>query len=201
MTLVFFDFETGGLEINHPNIQLAALAVSSDFVELESFETKLQFDVQVADPAALAMNNYDPDVWQKEAVPVEQAIDDFAAFLNRHKTVSMISKRTGRPYSVARLAGHNVEFDKPRLRAMFGDRFLPAHPQCLCTVNLALWFFHFADSPPPENYKLSTLCQYFDIEMASAHDALSDVKASARLAERISREWRILHPPEDLMRF
>ena len=44
MEVVFFDFETGGLEDSRPNIQLAAIAVDENWNETATFEAKIKFD-------------------------------------------------------------------------------------------------------------------------------------------------------------
>ena len=67
MTTVFFDLETGGVTPDHPDIQLAAIAVDSDLNELDSFERKIQFKESDADPEALKLNHYDASIWDSEA--------------------------------------------------------------------------------------------------------------------------------------
>ena len=54
-TTVFFDFESGGTEPEHPNIQLAAIAVRG-WKEVDAFERKIDFIESDCDPAAIALN-------------------------------------------------------------------------------------------------------------------------------------------------
>lgn len=185
-TIVYFDFETGGLTPAHPDIQLAAVAVDQTGVIVASLERKIQFDPATADPEALRMNSYDPEVWEREAKPEEMVVTEFAGFLKRFSDVEMISKRTGRPYKVARLAGYNAAtFDGPRLQAMFQryGAFLPAHPQVMCVLNLALWAFH-GKSDRPKSMKLGDVCEFFGIPI-DAHDALHDVRATVALVDKL----------------
>lgn len=185
--MVFFDFETGGIKPESPNIQLAAIAVDGNFNELESFETKIAFDISKADAKALELNHYTPEAW--ENAPTEAfVVHQFAQFLNRHKTLSMVSRTSGRPYKVARLAGHNAHsFDAPRLQDMFRrhNAFLPAHPIALCTLQRAMWWANenciFADS-----FRLEACCSLMGIELKKAHDALNDVRASIAIARFIA---------------
>jgi DNA polymerase III epsilon subunit-like protein len=180
MKLVFFDTETGGLEPHHPTIQIAAIA-TENFREVAAFERKIRFDVSAADPAALRLNSYDAETWELKAQDEEEVVTEFAVFLHEHSHCEMISKRTGRPYKVARLAGHNAAtFDAPRLQALYRrhNMFLPASPQVLCTAQLALWF----TGGSLKSYKLSDLCAEYGIESDGAHDALADVRMCARLA-------------------
>lgn len=180
MKLVFFDLETGGLELRHPVIQLAAIALE-DFAEVATFEAKIRFDEKVADPEALKLNSYDAETWRRESRPEGLVVNEFSAFLRAHSHCEMISKRTGRPYMVARLAGHNAAaFDAPRLQAMFKrhSAFLPAAYQVMDTLQLALWFTGGARA----SYRLADLCTEYGISAAGAHDALADVRMCAQLA-------------------
>ena len=188
MSIVFFDLETGGLLASHPNIQLAAVAVNDALEELEHYEAKIQFNESDADLEALKMNHYDRGTWEERAIPVRDVILTFSSFLKRHSSIEMVSKRTGNPYSVARLAGHNVvTFDVPRLQAMYGREFLPAHPQALDTLQLALWRMVGAKDCPKSN-KLTDLCEFFGIEIPDAHDALADVRGSIAIARAMTAQ-------------
>lgn len=185
--VVYFDLETGGLETKHPVIQLAAVATDA-LVEVESFEAKIRFDEASADPAALAINSYDAAVWAKEAKPEREVVDAFSAFLRRHATVELISKRTGRPYNVARLAGHNVlGFDAPRLLAMFKrhDVFLAADAyRPLDTLQLSLWCATTLGVEPAK-FTLSAMCEAFGVDATGAHDALADVRMCVKLTKSL----------------
>lgn len=187
--LIVFDFETGGVAEHHPNIQLAAVAVDAGWNEIECFQRKIQFDVTAAQPEALAINHYDAAVWEREAVPESQVVGEFGAFLNRHRSIEMTSKQTGKPYSVARVAGYNAAtFDGPRLRQMFArhDAFLPAHPQVLCVMQRALWWLD-ETGESIDSLKLGNVCKRFGIEFPDAHDALADCRATVALARELRR--------------
>ena len=139
MTVVYFDLETGGVEPHHPTIQLAAIAVDDSGREVSAFEQKIAFKESDADPEALKMNHYTAEDW-KGAINWQATAANFASWLKPYSTVQLMSKRTGKPYKVARLAGYNaVAFDAPRLRAMFGTSFFPCEPltsmpKCAATV-------------------------------------------------------------------
>ncbi len=185
--VVFFDTETGGLTDQHPTIQIAAVATEA-LREVASFEAKIEFTEGLADPEALKLNHYDPEVWEREAKPEHVVLRDFSGFLSEHATVEMVSKRTGRTYKIARLAGHNVvSFDAPRLSAAYKrlGLFLPAEAyRPLDTLQLALWCSIRSDIGAA-SMKLGDLCEAFDIKTEGAHDALSDVRMSVALARRL----------------
>jgi DNA polymerase III epsilon subunit-like protein len=189
-TTIFFDLETGGVEPRHPNIQLAAVAMK-DGVEVESFEAKIAFAENACEPEALRLNGYSREKWvgaSSEAV-VACVFDEFC---KRHADLELVSKRTGKPYTVARLAGHNVSaFDVPRARAMMdraGVRFWRAcwwYP--LDTYARAIWHFEERGLAWPENFQLQTLARVFGIQaQGAAHEALADVRLCVLLARTLA---------------
>jgi hypothetical protein len=191
MTVIYFDLETAGVEDYRPDIQIAAVAVDSNWNELASIEMKLQFDAALADPEALKINHYDAAAWRAEAVRPAVAINRFANFLEPFKELPRISKRPPyRRYNVAQLAGHNAAtFDGPRLKAWYtkAGLFLGADPRVLDTMQLAMWWFH-QRGEEPENYKLGTLCNHFGIPVGEeAHDALADTRLTVQLARAIQQ--------------
>jgi DNA polymerase III epsilon subunit-like protein len=184
---VFFDFETGGVLEHQPNIQLAAVVVDdSTGQEIDSFERKIKFDPAQCDPKALEINHYTAEAW-KDALPVGNVVAQFSKFLFPHQCIEMTSKRTGNPYSVAKMAGYNaLTFDWPRLKAMYGATFLPCSYHVRDVLQRAMfWFDEYADAPRPKDLKLGTVCEYFGIDTAGAHDALTDVRLTAALARRL----------------
>lgn len=183
---VWFDFETDGRDPNTCQpIQIAAIAAEYvDGRELARFERKLQFDLERADPAALAMNSYDAEVWEREAVPRGEALDAFLDFLMTHSTLSLRSKR-GHWYNVAALAGHNVTtFDVPILRRVMreetGRSFLPAcYWKPFDTLQLATWVLG-----PQAEASMQALCDRYGIE-PGRHDALGDVLANVQVSRAL----------------
>lgn len=188
-TVVFVDLETGGTTIGqHPIIQIAAIAVSGGGI-VEEFERKLRFDLAACDPEALKLNSYDEPEWSAQAVDQRVAMYDFSAFLKRNATVELVSKRTGNPYRVAQLSGHNITgFDAPMLRHWYSQagEFFPGHYHALDTLQLAMWHF-YGKRERPFDMKLGTLAKWFGIETDDAHDAMADVKMAYRIAVAIRK--------------
>lgn len=188
---VYFDLETGGVLDTHPDIQLAAIAIDENtWAELETFEAKIAFDAATADPEALALNHYTPEAWAGAAT-VSLVSRKFASFLERYRCLTMVSKRSGKPYSVAKLVGHNAAtFDGPRLKRMFEKvgSFLPADPRVRCTCQRAFWWFD-ERGLAPRDFKLGTLCEYFAIPVHQTHDALADVRLTIALSRAMDPKW------------
>lgn len=183
--VVFFDFETGGLERHHPNTQIAAIAFDMDAgLELAAFNSLIQFDENAADPAALALNHYDPMRW----IDAEESLvvrEKFKRWLNDWKSIDRLSKKN-KPYRVARLGGYNVAvFDQPRLLDWFADDFLPASYDMLDVKFLASWYFYSIGVNT--SLRLSNVCSLLGIEITNAHDALADVRATAAVAFELQR--------------
>jgi DNA polymerase III epsilon subunit-like protein len=184
LTTIYFDFETGGTEPHHPSIQLAAIAVDDETGnELASFDERIAFDESKCDDEALLINSWDMDQWKNAPSPAVVA-KRFAQFIEPHKCVKMVSKRTGKPYFVAKGAAYNAPFDWPRLRELFGDSFLPV--SYLVRDVLQRVIFHFDENGnPPESFKLSEVCKHVGLDVNGAHDALADVRMTAALHHRI----------------
>jgi Exonuclease len=177
--LVFVDLETAETSGVWSVIQVAAVAVSSRLHELGSFEAKLPVT------RAIHHSRYDETTWKREAKPLREVAMNFGEFLREHATLEMTPVR-GKPYRVAQIVAHNAEFDGAMLRSWFAqmDLFFPGHFRMLCTVQRAIWLFHEnVRLPLPEDYKLGTLCRYFDVpyHAEEAHDALYDVRATVEL--------------------
>jgi len=190
---IYFDFETGGILPEHPSTQLAAIAVCDETgKELASFERKLKFDPLKCDPEALKINHWSADAWD-QAVEPSVAAALFGRFIEPFKCVEMISKRTGRPYSVAKAAGYNaLTFDWPRLKELFGSSFLPVSYHVRDVLQRVI-FWSDESGVKLTEHKLSTVCEHFGIETTGAHDALVDVRLTAALYRKIANENSLRH--------
>lgn len=179
---VYFDLETGGIEMRHPVIQLAAIAVDESLSECGTFERKIAFSVEACDPEALRVNHFTAEAW-KDATSPAATIGAFNAWLKPFSSIEKLSQRTGAPYMLAKLAGYNaVTFDGPRLKAMYVGSFFPCSYQIRDVMQRAFWWCD-EHGIVPEDFKLTTLCRYFSIPTDGAHDALTDVRLTIALAK------------------
>lgn len=156
----------------------------ADGKELGAFSQNIAFNEADADPEALKMNHYTREAWTG-ALNYQETAARFASWLKPFSTVSLMSKRTGKPYTVARLAGYNaLTFDLPRLKAMFGASFFPCEYLVRDVLQRALfWFDEHPSAPKPDNFKLATVCEMFGVETDGAHGALADARMCAALSE------------------
>lgn len=201
MRLVFFDLETGGLDPQkHPIIQIAAIAVDEQLRELDTFEAKILFRPENADPEALKLNSYNAEEWAAKGRNPIEVCDDLSGFLRVFSDVDMVSAKSGKPYKVAQLIGHNSDsFDGPFLQAWYKrlNQFMPAAFRTLCTYQRALHHFH--ENPhigKPASFKLTDLCKFYGIELSGAHDALADCRATVELYRALRRDAAALASPE-----
>ena len=185
--LVFVDVETIGTIKNPRVIQIAAIATNEFAEELAGFEAKAL--LPAGNKAKPRHSRYDAKLWKAEANTAQQVAIDFAAFLTRNSTVERYAK-SGQMFRVAQLVAHNAEFDTQVLRNWYARLgiYLPAAYQPLCTMQRALWMFQDRRRfPRPSDYRLTTLCRYFEIEHSpkQAHDAFADVRAMLLLYRRM----------------
>ncbi len=188
MKTIYFDLETGGVN-SEPTIQVAAVAINDDWTEAGAFQQKIKFDESACDPEALKLNRYKREDWA-DAVAPDIAARRLSVFAKDYSCVEMISKRTGEPYYVARLAGYNaLTFDLPRLKALYGTAFFPFSYHVRDVFQRAM--FYFDEHPQlakPKDLKLSTLCEYFEIDVdGAAHEALADVRMTIALYRRLTQ--------------
>ena len=181
--LVFYDLETSGLDLKkHEIIQIGAI----DAKTKDEFEVKIDFDVNNADPEALKVVRFDENKWDQEGVSLQEGLEKFNDFLSRHATLERESKKTGKAYKIAILAGfNNCGFDNIFLFDRFKRNhiFLHADYRSYDIFSQVLWKY-----PNLTDYKLKTLCQRFGVKLDEEHDALSDAKATMRLAKKIMED-------------
>lgn len=194
MRLIFFDLETGGMSgKTHAITQYASVVVDTDFNVLEELEIKIKFKEENADPKALEVNHYDRAVWAEQAISPKDARKRILQQFNKYKDKTNLSARTGKTYKVAQLAGHNAhKFDRPFLgdwwERLGNPTWCPADWRVLDTQMLAHWYCH-VHGTEPENMKLETLCDFFDIKVEGpAHDALVDVRMTIELAKHLTKK-------------
>jgi hypothetical protein len=139
--------------------------------------------------------------WNSGAEPPGVALQKVDAFFNRHKSVTVVSKRSGKPYSVCRLAGFNIHaFDMPHMKAWYGSKFTPWEHRCLDVFHLACWVAWMETGCANVPLNLPALRERYGIRApGAAHDALIDVRATVELARRLLFELTKFRIPESAL--
>lgn len=181
--IVWVDLETGGVDSSkHQITQIGALATgpAPDFDVIGMFEAKVVLEPGSYEEQALEAQNYDPAVWDKDAM---DSIDVCVFFSNwvtefTHNRVS----RKGRLFASAHLAGHNVVFDGEFIRSNWG--YVPVTNWTggyLDTIHVQKVMDVINGKQMTDDYKLETLCKFYNVE-PGGHDALADVEATVKVA-------------------
>jgi len=198
---IFLDIETAGLEIGDPIIEVAAVAVETGtYRVIDTIDMKIEFEMKdISNFKSLGINKFSAEAWAKYALPSKIAAEKLARFFSQYATIEKTS-RQGKPYTIAKLAGHNANvFDTPRLKHWFQQHelFFPAMLRTLCTEQKARWIFE--DNPdlqPPANYQLGTLIEHLSLDRHPDHTALADTLATVDLARQLAEFTRISFTPE-----
>lgn len=180
--VLYFDCETTGIKSEENGIcQIAFLIeINGQIVEEKNFFVQ-PFKGQIIKKEALEVNGL--TIEQIRNFPLPHVVySELVEILGRH-----VDKynRNDKFYP----AGYNVQFDLNFLSEFFqrsGDKYFGSFVNWKRIDPLPiLYMFDHIGAISLENYKLETVCKYFEIEI-KAHDALSDIKATRKLINVIS---------------
>ena len=146
MNLFFFDSETSGLNpYRHEMIEVAYLITDATGKKVIKEYSAKVMPTKPVEPDAAAINGYTPEVWAKEAIPIDHAITDMLA----------VARDT-------MLVGQNIYFDWSFLEVALikrGARW-PGSYYKIDTAALAIPLVRAGIIP---NIKLSTLSNFFKV--------------------------------------
>ncbi|MBD3260574.1 MAG: hypothetical protein GF334_02680, partial [Candidatus Altiarchaeales archaeon] len=182
--LCFVDVETTGLSAKkHEIIEIALIRTSPQLEIKKSFHALIKPEhIETAHPVALEINHYNEKRWGKEAVPLQEAIDQILELTDN-----------------CTLAGHNVGgFDKKFLHA--------AVQKCDRKPN---WDYHLFDTSilaMPFKFEkrvrsltLESLLKAFGIKVdKELHSAKNDIEYTVELACKMLGAMRITGGPPKL---
>jgi len=84
----FMDCEFGGLDLEiHDITEIAVIVTDYRLAETVAREWKVRARPERVSAEAAAMSGYDPEVWEREAVSLRQALTELAGLLPQGKTV------------------------------------------------------------------------------------------------------------------
>lgn len=167
--IAWVDIETTGTDVVMHDI-LSIGVVRSDGQEREWYVQPSKAAIIVAEPKALEINGYTPEMWAERGQRLPYVVaHEFAAFVDGHI-----------------LGAHNAAFDFPFLasfcRAYNAPLRVPYRP--LCTVSM-LW--PLVLSGEIESPSCEKACAHFGVSVENAHEALADARRAKALYEAILR--------------
>ncbi len=177
MNYLFLDVETTGLSATkHDIIQLAAIPIINN-VRKPHFNEFCRPDKWEMDPYAEAAHGISLKSL-KDKQSQEEMIKRFIDYVKQFNCQFVI-------------AGYNVNFDKGFVSSTFSKHDQIKEFFKLFTIDTHDTFLKVKDAVKkkqidPENRKLSTVAEYFDIEI-QAHDALSDINATIEVDEALAK--------------
>lgn len=183
--ILYFDTETTGLDpITNDIIQLAGIIVI-DGKEQETFNLRVQpFNYETVQQGALDVNGISLSALKQYPEPIV-SYADFVNMLGRY--VDKYDKN-----DKFTPAGYNVRFDMDFLSNFFlknNDNYFGSWFNWKLIDPLPLLhFLDFAGKINLPNYKLSTVCAHYNIEI-NAHDALGDIQATRILISHIYKNF------------
>lgn len=178
---LWFDVETTGLDHRKNDIIQLACIVEIGGKLIEEFEIKIRpCDPTSVEPKALQVNGLKLEDIMKYTEPLE-ALKSIANFLNEH--VDPFNKM-----DKFAPAGFNIQFDIDFLSSFFkkcGSNYYGSYFNYKSIDPLRiLHIMDYEDRISLPNYKLLTVCNHFGIKI-DAHEALSDIKATKMLYNRL----------------
>jgi len=173
--LAFIDCETTGLDpARHEILEIAVVRVTPTTLQSIA-ETSVRVRptrIADADPAAMAVNGYTPEVW--------------ADAMTLHDALAVV----GPCLEGAILAGHNASFDRAFLASAWKRTGVPRPKVDHHVMDTACLAWPLLVSGEVDSLSLSALCKHFGIEHAEPHRALVDARASLELARRLLPSFR-----------
>jgi DNA polymerase-3 subunit alpha (Gram-positive type) len=158
-----FDCETTGLDKSSDKIiELAAVKIKDGKIS-ETFNTFLNPSSPLPPEITKLTGITDDDL--KYAPRIEEVFHDFYKFIGKTPIVA-----------------HNIEFDIEFIRRAAKKTNFRIANEMYDTMTIARKYYSV------HNYKLSTLCDFFKIDLTDAHRALNDTVATAKLFIKVAEK-------------
>jgi DNA polymerase III epsilon subunit-like protein len=176
--ILFLDLETTGLNPGtHEITEIGAVLVTQpDYEVVGTYQTKVMpSHLETATPIALEIGHFDLETWQREAKPLEVALQELAEFSNQ-----------------AILAGFNLTFDWAFLQTGFNQVNIedPFYYHRFDVMSAA--FAVMYNRKEFSKFSLSECCRFFGVTNQNAHTAFADAQATYEVFVAMMR-----YQPED----
>ncbi|MDA3833519.1 MAG: 3'-5' exonuclease [Spirochaetales bacterium] len=179
--ILYFDTETTGLDPKANDIIQLAMIIEIDGKVKEEVNMKMQpFDYDSVQEGALKVHGISIEEMKSFQTP-QEAHKKIKKILSRH--INKFDKR-----DKFFPAGYKVGFDLDFLSEFFkknNDKYLGSYQNWQGLDPLPVFRLYGAlGMVKVPNYKLTTMCEFLDIEI-DAHDALSDIRATRILLKEV----------------
>jgi DNA polymerase-3 subunit epsilon len=179
----YFDVETTGLDPKENDIiQLAYIIEIDEKIEKSGDITMQPFNYETVSDEALQVHGRTLEeikTYKKPETSYLELLGILSKYIDKYDKTDKFQP-----------AGYNVRFDLDFLKEFFiknGDKYFGSFFNYKTIDPLQILYFldGIGRIKPLENYKLITVCEYFEIEI-KAHDALSDIRATKELIEKLT---------------
>ncbi len=165
--IVVYDTETTGLDVQKDEpVQIAAVKIGKGGRVVDTLNLFVEPSIPIEDGAMQTHGFTLEYIRSQGGVSVAEGLERFAAFAKG-----------------AVLVGHNnLGYDKPLIERLLRVYGLPKIESIAeyDTLAIAKQFY-----PALDNYKLETLCKWFEVENECAHNALGDILATGECLSKM----------------
>lgn len=179
MKKLYIDTETTGLDARKNGIIQVSGIIEIDGAVAQEFNIKCQpMPGDQVEPKALEVTGTTQEMimtYESGSSAYQELVSIFDRYISKYDKSDKFQ-----------VVGYNVRYDMEMLKAWFdknGNQYMGSYmtwqPFDVMSVCHMLKYMGYIDLP---NYKLSTLCEYFGVEI-QAHDALSDIRATKILSQ------------------
>jgi DNA polymerase III subunit epsilon len=187
----YLDVETTGTDPKVHGIHQIAMILSEQGRDCEelSYRPRL-YGTEMIVPEALAVSGVTLD--EISSVERPPAIEILAA-IKRDLERWVDKFDTNDKFTVV---AYNARFDMEFLKAFFergGEKYFGSYFnwQMVDPLQLCYWLKYVGIIDLP-NYKLATVCEHFGVKLEQAHDAMADIRATAELADILTRSLQVV---------
>ena len=181
MKILYVDCETTGLNAYKNGIIQLAGIIEINNKQMVEFDIKMKpFKDDIIEEKALQVSGItekDIEKFQSAESGYNKIIQIFDTYINKYdKNDKFI------------ICGYNVKFDVDFLKQFFiknGNKFLFSYFGGIKDLFLVIRYLSSLGKIQTKNKQLGTVCEHFGIELKDAHNAMADIIATKKLAEKI----------------
>ncbi len=186
MKTIFFDCETTGVNpVNNDIIQIAGI-IENEGEEIDNFNIRMQpFSWENVEQKALDVNKITIEQLKEFPEP-NIAYQELTSIFDKH-----IDKFNKEDKFI--VCGYNVRFDIGFLKEFFiknNDSYLFSYLGRIKDPMHIIDYLRTLNKIDVKSSKLSDVCDYFNIDIGNAHDAMADIVATKKIMEKLDNLFR-----------